>query len=325
MKRITSIIITAALIAALAGCNKAENSDSNSTSTADNSTTESAVESDGNTSTSEPELSDDVKKLLEKFPKVAEYTGYDGNVMPLDRIKNVKFSEEFNPTVTYDLGYMTYGSPVFATSLDNDDWKSDGDGFSDVLDWLRYCRDEAEKSFPDHNFFMVKSGDKLENGLVVKTAEQYCITLTPEDEKMCEEMGTPLNILSGGKIEFDGTLTLEGVLYKYEGDPQYFSLQNDVFFYPDTTKNEFVPMYWAGPTVELLNSDVGVIHDGSYYLGNLGNIDDIPSVDYDVDEIFGDKNYARVRITLENIYFDSSMSNSSSFQNARIADAELLD
>lgn len=328
MKKITTIIITAALIAALTGCNKTENPDSSndSTSTSSQANATQSTESEESTDSADSEpLSDDVKKLLEKFPKVAEYTGYDGNVMPLDRIKNVKFSEEFNPTVTYDLGYMTYGSPVFATSLDNDDWKSDGDGFSDVLDWLSYRRDEAEKSFPDHNFFMVKPGDKLKNGLVVKTAEQYCNTLTPEDEKMCKEMGTPLDILCGGKIEFDGTLTLEGVLYKYEGNPQYFSLQNDVFFYPDTTKNEFVPMYMEEHIVELLNSDVGVVHDCTYYLGNLNGTDELPSVDYDVDEIFGDKNYARVKITLKDICVGSMGRDSQSPQRAKIADVERLD
>lgn len=328
MKKITSILVAAALMMVLAGCNKTENPESSNDSTNTSSQTNATESTESTESTdsadSEP-LSDDVKKLLEKYPNVAEYKGRDGEIMPLNKITNITYPDGFFPQVTYGLGYMTYGVPCFATTIGNDDWKSEGNGFSNTIDWLNYRIDEAEKSFTESKRFMVKPGDKLENGLVVKSAETVCEVLTPEEEKEWEGNGRTIPIFNSTKIEFDGELTLEGVLYKYEGDPQYFSVQNDVFFYLDTTKNDFVPMNHTIATTELLDSEGGVIHCGSYYLGNLGDIDDLPSVDYDVDEILGDKNYARVKLTLKNIYLDSSMNNSQSCQNAQIADAELLD
>ena len=337
MKKITSIIVTAALIAGLAGCNKTGNSDSSNDSTSTSIQTNATESTESTESTdfadSEP-LSDDVKRLIEEYPCVLDFLGQDGTVLPLSDITHIEFPSAeaikaglMNTHVTYGLAYMSYGSPVFATSLDNDDWKSDGDGFSDVLDWLRCRRDEAEKSFSDHNFFMVKPGDKLENGLVVKSAETDYTALLPAalEEWNNDPFGTEYNPYFGSRIEFDGTLNLEGVLYKYEGDPQYFSLQNDVFFYPDTTKNEFVPMYQTEITAELLDSDVAVIHDGWYYLGNLDGYGDLPGVDYDVNEIFGDKNYVRVKITLKDICVGSVGDDTQSPQRAKIADIERMD
>lgn len=331
-------------IAALTGCGINETSGSvpeNSTpvstpeSTVDNSESSSQNSTQigsGNSeslSEAEPELSDDVKRLIEENPCVLEFKGDDGTVLSLSDITHIKppppeYIEANYPStqVTYGLGYMSYALPVFATTLDNDDWKSDGDGFSDAIDWLIYRRDEAEKASVDRDLFVVKPGNVLENGLVVKSAEMVFEAFP--SEFLREDPKAEFHPLKS-KIEFDGTLTLEGILYKYEGNPQYFSLPNDVFFYPDTTKNEFVPMYQAETTAALLNSDVAVIYDDLYYLGNLDGFGDLNCVDYDVDEILGDKNYARVKITLKNICIGSINPTTQSPQRAEIADVERID
>ena len=114
-------------------------------------------------------------------------------------------------------------------------------------------------------------------------------------------------------------------MYKYAYDEDYNAAPNDVFFYPDTSKNEFVPM-WQNmpPETALFDSDVAVIHDGMYYLGNLDGFGNFPCVDHDVDEIFGDKNYARVKITLKDICIGSVDRSTQSPQRAKIADIELI-
>lgn len=283
-----------------------------------------------NLSDVEPELSNDIKRLIDEYPCVLEFTKRDDTVLSPSEIIRVQFpsDERINAQVTYGSAYMSFGLPIFATTLDNDDWKSNGDGFSDALDWLIYCRDETEKSFAGHNFFEVKPGDKFENGLVVKSAETTYIAMLPEavDEWKNDPYATEYDPFYKTIIEFDGTLTLEGILYKYAYDEDYNAAPNDVFFYPDTTKNEFVPMWHNMPSeTALLDSDVAVIHDGMYYLGNLDGFGYFPGVDYDVDEILGDKNYARVKITLKNICIGSVDRSTQSPQRAEIADIERID
>lgn len=319
----------------LGACSKSETGDTSedeiSTVGNDNSTSENSTESDP-----EPELSDDVKRLIEEYPCVLEFTKDDGTVLSPSDITSVQFPTEENiknnylvSKVTYGFGYMTYGLPVFATTLDNDDWKSEGDGFSNAIDWVIYRRDEAEKLSDNYVRFEVRPGDKLENGLVVKSAETVYTAQLPEDlEEWGNDSNAPeYNPFSSCKIEFDGTLTLEGVLYKYAYDETYNAAPNDVFFYPDTTKNEFVPM-WQNmmPQVALFDSDTTIIYEDLYYLGNLDSANDwLPSVDYDVDEVFGDKNYVRVRITLKDICVGSLDKSTQSAQRAKIADVELID
>ncbi len=329
----TTLTIALALTLSLTGCNKTENpessNDSTSTSNQTNAT-ESTKSTESTESTDSEPLSDDVKRLIEEYPCVLDFSWWDGTVLSPSDIIRVQFpsDEVIIPKVIYGLSYMTYGVPCFATTIGNDDWKSEGNGFSNALDWLVYRRDEVEKSFASRDFFMVKPGDKLENGLVVKSAETTYEAMSPEDLEEWENnpYTTEYDPFYKTIIELDGMLTLEGILYKYAYNEDYNAAPNDVFFYPDTTKNEFVPMcHNMPPDTALLDSDVGVIHDGSYYLGNLDGFGNLASVDYDVNEVLGDKNYARVKITLKDICIGSVDSSTQSPQRAKIADIERID
>ncbi len=103
---ITMLSLSIAILAIVAGCSKTENSESsnNSTSNAVEPTTDISNNSTVESADNEP-LSDDVKKLLEKYPNVAEYIGQDGNVMQINEITDITYTDGFSPTVTYGLGY----------------------------------------------------------------------------------------------------------------------------------------------------------------------------------------------------------------------------
>lgn len=339
--RISAAVIaalTVVLTMSLSGCNSetpnsAPVSNPVSSPASDNSgNTEQVSEPGSEDSKTEPELSDDVKRLIEEYPCVLEYTKRDGTVLSPNDIINVQFpnDEIILPKVTYGSAEMSYGLPFFATTLDNDDWMSDGDGFSNAIDWLVYRRDEVEESFAGIDF-EVKPGDKLENGLVVKSAETVYEAMPPEalEEWKNDPYASDFDItdlILKTKIEFDGTLTLEGILFKYARDEDYFAAPNDVFFYPDTTKNKFVPMWHKSthPNAALLDPDFAVIYSDQYYLGNLDGYADLSGADYDVDEVLGDRNYARVKITLKNICIGSIDRTTQSPQRAQIADVERI-
>lgn len=324
MKKTALILIASILLTSLTGCTATEPSDSG---TSDNSSTASSenyseisTESTGSNEATGSEnsipLSDDVVKLLELCPAVADYIGYDGNKMPLDRITEVgEFAEEWGyGKLKYNLGYLTYGIPCFATTVGNADWKSEG-GFSDIKEWIDFYEEKGEK-INDPKYFMVEPGDRLENGLVVKSAET---TMDYWPKGLPEGMVT----IPKWKIEFDGTLTLEGVLYRHKGNPTYSSINNDVFFYPDTTKYEFVPMYSIQDYVYVnwFDSENAIVNCGSYYLGNP----DEGTFEYDIDEYLRDKQLARARVTLKNISIGGYTNTSRSLQNAEADKIEIIE
>lgn len=293
MKKSASIIIVSALLAALSGCNKTEEKSENNTDSRTESITQSSADESAQlTVSAPPELSDDVKKFLSDHPQFVEYRGDDGEKLPPERIVDIEYpTEDSDGKVTYDFGYLTYGAPCFATTIGNDDWKSDGSGFTDAIEWLHFYIDKVEGTELPKSF-AVNVGDKLENGLVVKSAKTTCdfySSWSDEDK-----------IYPSSTVEFDGTLSVEGVLFKHKGDPQYFSVPGDVFFYPNTTKNSQVPMYTVNdfsPIPGYFDTDAAVVEGGVYFVGNLDRDD----FDVDIDEILGDKNYKYVKATLKNI------------------------
>lgn len=280
------------------------------------------------------ELPEDVAKLLEECPNVLDYTDANGDLLSPYDITRIEYPTEENGNltsmITYGSAFITYALPIYASTLDGDDWKSDGDGFSNAMEWVVYRSEEADKALAERKFFEVKPGDVLENGLTVKSAETVYQGFEPDvwAELNGNEYWTFGPITT--TIEFEGTMTLEGILFRYEGNPQYFSSPNDVFFYPDTTKNAFVPKYiqdkeaLSGMAV-LGYPDDAVVHDGEYYLGNLNSTLDLFSADYDVDEVLGDTNYARVKITLKDITLGTLNGTTQSTQRAKITDVEVLD
>lgn len=323
-----TLTVALALMLSLAGCNKSEKPNSSNDSTSISSqtnATESTKSVESTESADSEPLSNEVKKFLEKYPSVAEYVGRDGKIIPTSKIVSVDFGSEEevrSPTVAYNLSYITYGIPCYADTLDGS-WKTEGD-YSTIYDWISDRRDKAEKNFANSEFIMVKPGDKLENGLVVKSAKLVYYALTPEEEKELKESGAQFGGIASDLIEFDGTLTLEGMLFRYTADPDYFEIPNDVFFYPNTTKNKFVPMWNNDISDVSFDSDIGMVSVGSYFLGNP----DKDGVNMNlVDEALGEANYAYVKITLENFRIGGDLldNGGSRPQRADIVNIERID
>lgn len=328
--------ILAAVLAAtlLAGCAAKSDESSEASQLIVSTTTEISSVTQSESEPESRELPDDVKKLLEKCPNVLDYTDANGDLLSPYDITRIEHPTEENGNltsmITYGSAFISYALPIYASTLDGDDWKSDGDGFSNAMEWVVYRSEEADKAIAERKYFEVKPGDMLENGLTVKSAETVYEAFEPDAwaELNSSPYWTfhPLTTI----IEFEGTLTLEGILYKYEGNPDYFNSPNDVFFYPDTTKNAFVPKYIEGDQTlseaAILNyPNDAVVHDVAYYLGNLNTNLNLFSADYDVDEVLGDTNYARVKITMKDITLGTLNGTTESTQRAKIADVEVLD
>lgn len=179
------------------------------------------------------------------------------------------------------LSKICYMRPIYKSTLDDPNWRENTPGenyYEKAENWF------GERNFEPKQFFDVKEGDKLENGLTVKEIIIY----THED-------GTPM---SEPEIRFEGTLEMEGTLFVQQKDNDYFWTARDLTFYPDSNKNPYIPM-WTGndDCVQSQLSENGdcVRADCTFQLGNIDE-----SI-IDEDEIFDGKTAVKVKLTVDNI------------------------
>ena len=352
MKKFTAIICALALLTALTGCNNNETSGSvpeNTGVSAPESTTENTESPDSSESLSESpdlgtpeipkhELSEEAKALGAKL-KQQSFIGPDGeevvylndaadiyfdetkgryydNELQMDENGEYILDEEGYPKykddelvetiIKFDFGYMRYSRPYFYCTKD---------GFPDEeqLDAL----DKQFAELPEREWFKITAGDKLDCGLTVKKVEylRYPIVHTP---------------LIHQKVEFDGELTLEGVLFITTNPNDYFTGNGAGWleFFPNTSKTTGIPVFSTFYDEEYVKRRNSL---DKYYMESdfgafpwlVGHIDD-GSVDRQ--SIFGDEGAAMVRVTLKNLNVNSYDADFLSTEfRAEIVDIERID
>ncbi len=285
MKKIIAIILTLAFAANLTACSKTPSegepsgdpSNQSGISQTDSNSTDSS-DSEPDSSDSEP-ISSDVRALIDAFPE-EEFTAPDGSILKRsDAVKAAEW-EGITYAVGYDFSYIRYAQPVWGSTVDDPDFIN--------WDTMETAGDPLE--FPqDAKYFKVKAGDVLENGLTVKKAEYY--------------YGRGMDGTTyDNNVEFDGELSLEGILYYFPGDTEYGIANGDTLFFADPAKYDKIPM----PLNDFMmldgftDTDVkfSVKYDGERF--QLGNVDTLPD---SVSQLLKEKNAIRVRVTLRNIKF----------------------
>lgn len=286
MKKLTAIILTLATAASLTACN--DNSDNVVVDTPQNSsdTTTSSGSEDGNnsgensSSTSDsPETSVDpqTQVLIDAFT-LDSFTAPDGSTVDKSEAVYAYGSEESGITLTigYDFSYMRYAEPLFDTTFDN----------PNLIDWdtLEFNTDIGFL-VENTNYFKVKAGDTLENGLTVESA-QYWINSAGE--------------MFSSEIVLSGELALEGILYCVAENPDYVDEQGDLMFFADSTKSSFVPMpnspidfteKWTDTS-----DNFAAVFDGKRI--HFGNIND---VSVDLSDTFRNSSYVEAKITMKGV------------------------
>lgn len=328
MKKFTAIICTLAMLAALTGCGNKETSGSvpesdgvsapdSTINLSDNS--ESTHESLDNSVPPAPEheLSEEAKALATKL-KQQSFVGPDGEtvvyvndaediyikedsgryydnelltdengayVLDENGMPKYKDDEWVDTIIKFDFGYMRYARPYFYCT-------KDGYPDDEQLDAL----DKQFAELPEKEWFKITAGDKLDCGLTVKSVEylRYPIVHTP---------------LIHQKVEFDGELTLEGVLFITTNPNDYLTGAGAGWleFFPDTSKAVGLPVFstfYDVETVHLRNKLDKYYVEGDFgaYPWLVGHIDD-GSIDRQA--IFGDEGAAMVRVTLKNLNVNS--------------------
>lgn len=319
-----AVIFVSMMIAGLAGftgCNNNETPESvpdsgnsvsapestvgNSDNSDNSDNSESALESTdlGTPAAPKHELSEEAQKLLSEVRKQSFvgpdgetvhaadaadiYTGdrgqlYDDELLPEP---NDIFKDEdwIDTLLKYDFAYIGYVKPYCNFVIEEAGVEPD---YSEVLAW----GDELEALQDDREWFKVKAGDTLANGLTVIKAE-------------CEVLPTLKTDYYSMKLQLDGEFTMEGILtFTPKGD--YLLVDGEGIFNPDAVNTSGVPLLYNG------SADNRGYYTVSAYTGGyvacdgqgmrIGLIDDR---NIDKQEIFGDNNYAHVRITFKDPEF----------------------
>lgn len=289
------VILTTALIMSLCltACSNSESSQNTSASNTSSLNVDnlSTVSSENSSSISSQNSSSSESKNLnpsveDNFPE--SFTGYLG-----ETLHGADASEQFGNSVFFDgFTYLRWVKPIFDSTLKT----------PDLINWDTYNiakYDTAEKR-NDPQWFLAKTGDKLENGLVVKSASCGFKKVSFTD-------GTKAIMLMESVISLENTLTLTGVLYCEPEDDMYVT-PGDLFFFADPTVGPNVPVISQSGEKsgeyslnKYVAANFAVVFDGMIL--HVGNLE---SAAVDLSGIIKRGEFCEVRVTLDNIKITAS-------------------
>ena len=307
MKKYTAIALMLAAALTLSACGRNDNvqpengGGTPSQNAAENAPEESEENSgENNEQPSEAEIPEDVQKVIDMFD-TDSFTAPDGSEVML-----TEAASQINDfALRFDFAYLRYAFPIYKDTVTNPEIY-DFDNFEFTVD--NYTMEVPE-------YFRVKKGDVLDNGMTVTEANYILASYDP-------------NRPFENSVELEGECTMEGVLYRCPED-EYMTAQDDVYFYPNPV-NSIIPDPYAPHVVDMgevvlatpvdLFSEFAFVSDGGSFC--LGNVNDMDSY---VKDLFGDNTYVKVRVTLDGIqlrYSDNFGTQGwSTLKNAEILDS----
>lgn len=312
MKKITAIIITAALFAALAGCNE-NNASEDSGSSSLNGT--SNTESEG---FAEPESSDaDNSEPQTPAGEVAFLTAPDGTAIYTSEIAEMyKGSEEDGDKkeitlaeaeeiarsggdFTVKCGGFTYAyfSERAVNRFDDPDlFEANDNGRFDYIGGGTN-KGDSSKDVDSIDFIRMKPGDKF-GALTVKDAYMLFGKNDFIEDGLSDVPGV---YVKGSRIEFDGEVELEGFLNVAPMDTLY-GMGGDMSFYPNGDSSVKIPSLsyycdkgYLKPHYTMHACSEGWFGGNRLYLGNINE------AECDVSGIKPGDEFVKVKVVLNNI------------------------
>lgn len=236
------------------------------------------------------ELDSETLSLIQDFP-LDSFIGFDGNTVEKSEAAAAEKGSDECIYLTFDFAYMRYADPIWKNSLEN----------PNLINWdtLEF-NDDTNIILNNPQYFKVKKGDILENGLIVENAKSvfYAINECDEDGNISKQAVQLRN-----EISFSGELSLNGILHCISGDSDYIDSDGDLLFFADTSDFSYIPVpSTSDSAIDIITksadtcSKLAVICDGyRFYLGNIN------TVSTDLSGIIDSGEYIKAKITLDNI------------------------
>lgn len=279
MRKFASLILAFAVTVGLTACSYVKNPTDDtfvdSKSVLDHSGNNSEISSNSNnqTSVTQTQLAPETKAMIDSFA-LDSFTAPDGSTVSKSEAAYALGTDGNTFAVGFDFSYMRYAKPIFTTTFDD----------PSLINWetLEFST-ETYTPVESPDYFKVKTGDTLENGLTVESAK-FWIDSSGE--------------LYSSEIVFSGNLTLEGVLYCTAGDPDYVDVQGDLIFFADTIKSNLIPVPkdfsvdFTEGHVDTLDKFAASFDGKRIHLGNISE------VSVDLSNKFDSGNYIKAKVTM---------------------------
>lgn len=278
---ITAIAILVSL-SSLTACSNAEDAPTgNNSQNVSQNSGNSEISSDNNSENSENGFENSeksLKELIDSF-EMDDFPAPDGEILKKADAADVVAEGTLVRAVTYDFAYMRKVQPVFVNTLDD----------PNAFDWDNMEFKPMPEIPEDLGWFKIKAGDVLDNGLKVKSA------------KISLGMGMD-GMVCNTSAEFEGELTLEGILYCYPEDDYNISKGNVIFF-PNTAKHlDFVVPYDdldSEPNMVCMpGSEFALLHSGKGIW--FGSESELPN---GISELFAHDNIVKASVTLTDLRY----------------------
>ena len=286
MKKYTAIALLLAAALTLSACKgedtvHVENGDgtTSTTTTTENTPEESSGEETGERGSENSEqlaeIPEDVQNVIDMFD-VDSFTVPDGSEVMLTEA--VSQLNDF--ALCFDFAYLRYVFPIYMDTVTN----------PEIYDFEEYEFNVESYTGEGPKYFRVTVGDVLDNGMTVTETNYIMATIDPKH---------PFE----NSVVLEGECTMEGVLYRCPED-DYMIGKDDVLFYPNpvsgTVPDPYSPYGYESfgelylyKMVDLYSEFAFVCDDGVLSLGNINDMDSY------VKDLFGDRTYVRVRVTLD--------------------------
>ncbi len=277
MKKLTAVIMAILMLASLAACSTSPNLKSDfsdissdiSDYVSENMNSSADISSPGNSGGS---IDLESSSELDYFP-LENITMPDGSVVSK---YEGKYAEP--DYLNFDFSFIRYAQPIYYSTFDD----------PDLIDWETLMfKIDPTAPIENQNYFKVEAGDKLQNGLTVRSAK-YSVYKNGS--------------VSISSIEFDGELTLTGILYCYPESDFLNTSLGDLVFFADPTEVDSLPVSIVSDYNEVtepwIDEENKIAWISDKVLFHIGNINKTP---VDLSEIITLGEYAKVKITLKSI------------------------
>lgn len=293
MKKFLSIFTAIAILTSLTACSNSEGTpDSNNSQ---NVSQNSETSSDNNSENSEKTL----EELIDSF-EMDDFPAPDGEILKKADAVDVAAEGDLVRAVIYDHAYMRKVQPFFVNTFDD----------PNAFDWdnmeFKSMSEVLENVPEDLGWFKIKAGDVLDNGLKVKSAS---ISLGQGMDGM----------VYGTSAEFEGELTLEGILYCYPED-DYNIAKGAVIFFPDAVKHpDFVVPYDdldGEPNMMVMpDSRFAMLHSGEEIY--IGLESELPN---GISEMFAHEDTVKATVTLTDLNYRKTTAGVRMFATVKTAE-----
>ncbi|MCM1055484.1 MAG: hypothetical protein NC394_08185 [Bacteroides sp.] len=136
------------------------------------------------------------------------------------------YGSKEQPMLEFNFGFLRYAEPIMQSTLDDPDcFDFDTGEFKEPTDTV----------IENPDYFRVKAGDVLENGMTVESAN-FKVTWDGGEQRFLESI-----VVLGGDVSLEGILLCRQNSETVNGE---YDLAYDLVFYPDPVKEAPLPVFW---------------------------------------------------------------------------------